>query len=186
MSFLADFPDWSLFTERDVPEEVHLLSPVSEMVATLQLCQTNLDEMQKTIENVRSEGLMVLAQQAIFAAQLEFALERSKLKLEQANLSKVYRSLRIIKDQMLTALQDANLKIIIPQGKKFDEIADFVQVVGWKHQEEFTEEVVAEVIEPIVFYNNQLLKQGIVVMGAPLAQADKTPIGTDKFDTTSM
>lgn len=186
MSFLGDFPDWSLFTERDVPEEVHLLSPISEMVATLQLCQKNFDKMQKTIENVRYEGFMALAQQAIFVVQLEFVLERSKQKLEQANLSKVYRSLRINKEQMLDALQEAGLKIIIPQGKEFDEIADFVQVVGWKHHADFTKEVVAEVLEPIVFYKNQLLRQGIVVMGAPLTQADNTLSGNENFDTTHI
>lgn len=186
MSSLDNVFSWDIFSEREVPEEVQMLSPVSEIVAILQLCQSNSDQAQKSFENTLNDNLAVLSKQAIFVAQFALSLEKHRPKFEQASLNKVYRSLRIIKDQMLSALQEFGLEIIIPQGMRFDEVADSVRVIGWKHEETFTEETVVEVLEPIIRYNNRLLHQGLVVMGAPLAQAVTGSTLTNEFDTAQQ
>jgi molecular chaperone GrpE (heat shock protein) len=170
MSSSDELPDWSVFSERDLPEAIELLSPASELAAILQLFQANLSAEKNAAEDIRHEGLKILAQQAVFIVQLEAALERHKPKFEQASLNKVYRSLRIIKDQMLDGLKVAGLNIVIPQGQRFDDVADSVSVVGWKFSEDFPAEVVAEVLEPIVFYGDRLVHPGLVVMGAPKTQ----------------
>lgn len=170
MSSSDELPDWSVFNERDLPEAVDLLSPASELAAILQLFQANLSAEKKAAEDIREEGLKILAQQAVFVVRLETALERHKPKFEQTSLNKVYRSLRIIKDQMLDGLREAGLNIVIPQGQPFDDIANSVTIVGWKFSEDFPAEVVAEVLEPIVFYGDRLVHLGVVVMGAPKAQ----------------
>jgi molecular chaperone GrpE (heat shock protein) len=177
MSSSVDFPDWSVFTERAVPP-FDIFSPASEITALLQRYRADLDMAQEHTESVRREGLEALAQQAVFAVQLEFALERYKPQFEQASLNKVYRSLRIVKDQMLDALRNAGITIIVPQGKSFDEVSAYVNVVGWKHSQEFTEEVVAEVLQPIVLYHTTIIRLGQVVMGAPLEQELQTVTST--------
>jgi hypothetical protein len=170
MSSSDELPDWSVFSERDLPEVVDLLSPASELAAILQVFEANLSTEKKAAGDIRKEGLKILAQQAVFVVRLETALERHKPKFEQASLNKIYRSLRIIKDQMLDGLREAGLNIVIPQGQSFDDVADSVSVVGWKFSEDFPAEIVAEVLEPIVFYGDLLVHSGVVVMGAPKAQ----------------
>ena len=161
------FPDWSLFKEREVPFEVELLSPASEVAALLQRYRTDVDAAEQNVEGVRNEGLAGLAQQAVFVIQLAAALDRYESDLKQASLTRVHRHLRVLKDQMLDALSSAGLEVVIPIGKPFDEVADSVHVEGWRHHEDFSSEVVAEVLEPIVKYRGALVRLGRVVMGAP-------------------
>jgi molecular chaperone GrpE (heat shock protein) len=174
MSSSDKFPDWSAFSKREIPFEVELLSPASEAAALLQRSQAALDEAWQEVDHVRGEGLAALAQQAALVIQLAATLERYQPDFTQASLKKVYRSLQITKDQMLDELRRVGLEIIVPLGKTFDEVAQLVNVDGWRHQEHFTSEVVAEVIEPIVMYRNILVRPGRVVMGAPLEQKTTT------------
>lgn len=167
MSSLDKLPDWSAFSKREVPFDVELLSPASEAAALLQRSQVALDEAWKEVDNVRKEGLEALAQQAVLVVQLAAVLERYAPEYAQASMTKAYRSLRIIKDQMLDELQRAGLEIVVPHGKAFDEIAHLANIDGWRHHESFSAEVVAEVIEPIVTYRGELVRLGRVVMGAP-------------------
>jgi molecular chaperone GrpE (heat shock protein) len=167
MSSSDEFPDWNIFSEREVPLDVELLSPASEVTAILRRCQAALDEAQQTVEHIRKQGLMALAEQAVLVVQLAAALDRYAPDLAQASLAKVHRSLRIIKDQMLAALTDAGLEIEVPISKSFDEVERWVNVDGWRHHPSFPGEVVAEVVEPIVLYQGVLLRPGRVVMGAP-------------------
>ncbi len=170
MSSLDKFPDWSIFQKRYLPNGVEMLSPAAETVALLQSRLTDVRAAQTSSNEMRTAGLEALAQQAVFVVQLEASLDNYKIKLEEAMLDKVYRALRIVKDQMLTALQEAGLEVIIPFGKPFDDVAEHVDVLGWRHHEDFIEEVVAEVLEPIIFSHGTLIRQGRVVVGAPLAQ----------------
>ncbi len=167
MSSSDEFPDWSLFSERNSPVEVELVSPASEVTAILRRCQMALEEAQQTIEQTRKQGLMALANQAVLVAQLTDTIEHYAPNLAQASLAKVHRSLRILKDQMLAGLADAGLEIEVPLGKSFDEVERWVNIDGWRHHESFSGEVVAEVVEAIVRYDGKLLRPGRVVMGAP-------------------
>ncbi len=167
MSSLDKLPDWSVFSQREVSFDVDLLSPASEVASVLQKSRIALDEAWTEVDNVRREGLEALAQQAVLVVQLAAVLERYASEYAQASLTRVYRSLHIIKDQMLDELQRAGLEIIVPLGRPFDEIAHLANVDGWRHHESFSAEVVAEVVEPIVTYRGELVRLGRVVMGAP-------------------
>jgi molecular chaperone GrpE (heat shock protein) len=183
MSSSDKFPDWSVFSERHVPFDVELLSPASEVTALLQRYWTDMNKMRQEIESLRSEGLNASAQQAVYVVQLAAALDIYESVLTQASLGKVHRHLRIIKDQMLSALEKAGLEVNIPVGKPFNEVANVVHVDGWRHHADFLSEVVAEVIEPIVTYRGRLVRMGRVVMGAPPDKVTEQ-IMTDKVEKT--
>ena len=185
MSSLDEFPDWDAFSEREVPFDVELLSPASEVAAILRRRQAALDKAQQAVERIRKQGLMALAEQAVLVIQLAATIERYAPDLAQASLTKVHRSLRIIKDQMLAALADAGLEIEVPTGKPFDEVERWVNVDGWRHHESFSGEVVAEVVEPIVLYQGVLLRQGRVVMGAPPEIETIELVSTSKVEELS-
>jgi hypothetical protein len=176
MSSSDKFPDWSLFRERSVPVETDLLSPAIETGAMLQAYHTRLEAEKQAAEEIRQQGIDALVQQALLAARFSITLDRHRQKLEEASLHKVYRSLKIVEDQMRDALQATGLEILIPQGKPFDEIASYVDVRGWRHHENFSEEIVSEVIEPIVFYQGKLVHSGTVVMGAPKEKEPDTSL----------
>lgn len=161
------FPNWSLFTGRPLPEEMELLSPAAEIAAVLQQSLLKLEAEKHARVNVEQEYITMLAQQAVFLAQFSTTLERHRPKLEDASLNKIYRSLRIVKEQMRTALEQAGFEIIEPQGKSFDEVAEMVDVIGWRHHADFPSEIVAEVVKPIILYKGQVVQNGSVVMGAP-------------------
>ena len=184
MSSSDKFPDWSIFSEREVPADIEWLSPISEVATLLQASHTALNTKQQALEDTRQEGLAALAQQAVFIFQLETRLNQYKSKFEEAALTKVYRSLRIIKDQMLDALRNVGLEIINPLGKSFDEVADLVTVVGWRHDASFTMESVVEVLEPIICKGNTVIRSGSVMMGASLTQATITTVVTNVEERT--
>lgn len=180
MSSLDNFPDWSAFEKRAVLDvNADFVSMAAEMASVLNARQTAFQEAQQAVENERKKWLEVLAQQAVLVVQLGIVLERYEEAVAQATvqesqpqLSRSYRSLRIMRDQMLAAFQGADLEIVVPLGKTFDEIASVVQVENWLHHEKFTTEVVAEVKEPIVYYGGAVVHTGRVVMGAPLMVED--------------
>jgi hypothetical protein len=183
MSSSDKFPDWSVFSKRPVPFDVELLSPASEMAVLLQKYLTDMNNMQKEIESFHNEGVDAAAQQAVYATQLASALDMYESLITETPLKRVHRHLRIIKDQMLSALENTGFKIDNPIGKPFDDIADRVYVDGWRHQVDFTSEVVAEVIEPIVIYRGKLVRRGRVVMGAPQEKAEDLTMADNVEET---
>ncbi len=172
MSSSDKFPDWSAFSERNVPEKFELLSPASEISADLQRFSAKLKEAKEAVDKTREEILEPLAQQAVFVFKLSQALELYQADLQQISRPKgdIYRHFRVIKDQMQEALLNKGVEIIIPLGMSFDEVVDFVEIQHWRHHEDYTSETVAEVLEPIIKYYGNVIKLGRVVMGAPLEQ----------------
>jgi molecular chaperone GrpE (heat shock protein) len=172
MSSLDKFPDWDAFSERPLPAPVELLSPASEAAAILQQANHRLEAAQREVAEVRRQGLSELAQQAVYVTQLAAALERYAPALDQAALGRIHRHLRVLKDQMLVAFTGAGMEIHNPLGEPFDAVVDRVHVEGWRHSPVFSAEVVAEVIEPVILHQGQVIRQGRVVMGAPEDQAE--------------
>lgn len=169
MSSSADLPGWEAFALRDAPESVDLLSPSSEVGGLLQRYRAEIDRATAAASEAKRDGLEALASQAVLTVQLASALDRYAGQLKDAGLERVHRHLRVLKDQMLAACAAAGVEIRVPLGAPFDEVADLVHVAGWRHRDEFTAEVVAEVIEPIVTHAGTLLRPGRVVMGAPVS-----------------
>ena len=172
MLSLDKYPDWSIFYEREVPFDVEILSPALEMAMILQRYRADVDSIKKENEANIDEERAALAQQAVFVAQLAMALEQYESSLVQASLTRVHRHFRILKDQMVDSLKNRGLEIIVPKGQTFDDVADLVNVEGWRHHENFTSEVVAEVLEPIVKYHGSTIRLGRVIMGAPPENKD--------------
>jgi hypothetical protein len=162
-------PSWSAFTERPAgPDPVELLSPAQELAAALQ-------ESQKTLRATRDEGaaavekvLTIVAEQAALVFRLGVVLAESEDKLREAGLGRIRTQLSIVRRQMAEALDGAGLDVVDPVGTSFDEAQAHVEVVDWRHAAEFTDEVVAETIEPIVSYDGVVVRDGRVIMGAPL------------------
>jgi hypothetical protein len=166
MSSSGKFPDWSVFKERSTPD-VDILSPAMEMSTMLQRYAADVKKAREDIDAARYEGIGIAARQAVYVVQLAAALEAYEPALKDASLQRVHRHLRIIKDQMLSALSGEGLEIVIPINKPFDDVAELVHVEGWSHSDKFTSEVVAEVLEPVIYYKGSLISMGRVVMGAP-------------------
>lgn len=169
MSSSDKFPDWDMFDNRNVPENIALISPSSEIAADLQKFYKKFVSAQKTIDQVRKEGLELLVQQAIFVNSFAEALSRYESELKKISQPKtdIYKHLRVLKDQMLDTFTTAGFEIFSPIGHPFDEVADFVNVQHWRHHDDFASEVVAEVLEPIVKYKGEIVGLGRVIMGAP-------------------
>ncbi len=182
MSSLDNFPDWSVFSEREeVKLDTELVSPAAEIAVLLQRRQTALNEAEQALIHERHTWLDILARQAVHVAQLAIVLGRFESTIHQIatqspesqlQLKRSYHALRIVKDQMLDELQRAGLQIEEPLGKRYEEVAEFVSVEGWRHHKDFTSEVVAEVREPIVRYYGAVVRMGCVVMGAPLEEEE--------------
>jgi hypothetical protein len=173
MSSSDEFPNWSLFSEREQSLSVDLLAPALEVATLLQKHRAELDLAHQESEEARRAGLEALAEQAVFVIQMSGALERYEQDFIKASLVKAHRHLRVLKDQMLDTLSKAGIEAEIPLLKPFDEVAESVHIEGWRHRQEYTAEVVAEVIEPIIKHKGELVRMGRVVMGAPLEMAIK-------------
>lgn len=160
---------WSAFTERPAgPDPVELLSPAQELAAALQ-------EGQKTLRATRDEGaaavekvLAIVADQAALVFRLGVVLAESEDKLRDAGLGRIRTQLSIVRRQMAEALDGAGLDVVDPLGAPFDATQAHVEVLDWRHGAEFTDEVVAETIEPIVRHDGVVIRNGRVIMGAPL------------------
>ena len=173
---------WQAFVERGGPVEVEILSPASEMAALLQRYRADVDEACRNTAEARHQGLLALAEQAVFVFQLERALERYQAGFEEASQVKAFRHLRVLKDQMLDALSASGLGVEDPLGQSFDAIADAVHVEGWRHCSDFASEEVAETLEPVITHRttHTTLRLGRVIMGAPQQSAPSPPeISTD-------
>lgn len=162
-------PSWSAFTERPAgPDPVELLSPAQELAAAVQ-------EGQKDLRAARTEGtdrvdrmLAIVADQAALVFRLGVVLADSEDKLREAGLGRIRTQLSIVRRQMAEALDGAGLDVVDPVGTSFDDAQAQVEVVDWRHGAEFTDEVVAETIEPIVRHDGVVVRHGRVIMGAPI------------------
>lgn len=170
-------PDWSVFKERSIPASPDIISPAMEVSALLQRYSADAKKARHDIDAARLEGIEIAARQAVYVVQLAAALEAYEQAFKDASLQRAHRHLRIIKDQMLSALSGEGLEIVIPANKPFDDVAELVHVEGWRHSDMFTSEIVAEVLEPVIYYKGSLIRMGRVVMGAPPDNAlDQTAI----------
>lgn len=173
MSYSDELLGWSQFAAREAPALDELRSPAAEIAALLQRYRADVDSAQRATDEAKRAGLEALAEQSVFIAQLAAALDRYEADLAQAGLSRAHRHLRVLKDQMLSAVRRHGLEVVMPLGQPYEAVADRVEVDGWRHDTRFAAEVVAEVVEPIVLQAGKVLRQGRVVMGAPPAQDDQ-------------
>lgn len=177
MSFSASFPEWSLFAEREeVKLDVDLISPAAAMAALLQFQQQALQEVRRAGENEHMAWVRAIAALAVQVGRIEMLLSNysaasaalSEERGGQTPLVKFYRSVRIVKDQMIELLRNHGIEIMIPLGKTYEEVANNVQIDSWKYHADYTVEVIAEVLEAGVVVRGEVVQQARVIMGAPL------------------
>jgi hypothetical protein len=170
------FPDWSVFQEREaiVPTS-ELLSPASEIATTLRATHLKLVVAQQTLQDLEQSSFAELAQQAVLVVQMGMLLERSadaflasSEKKPISPIVRIYKSLQIIQKQMLDELKKAGLEIEVPLHKTYAEVADTVEIEHWRHSQDIAEEIVIDVLEPVI-RRGALLRAGRVIMGAPLS-----------------
>jgi hypothetical protein len=175
MSSSDEVIGWSAFRERalSVPVE-HMLSPASELEAALQSCWQWVDAERAAASDAIADAVDIIARQALPIFRLSVALSRNETVLAGPGLNRVHRQLRVLRDQMLEVLESCDLLIVDPAGRPLGDVADAVDVIGWRHGPEFDDKVVAETIEPIVMRGTEVIRRGRVIMGAPTADSGKS------------
>jgi hypothetical protein len=81
------------------------------------------------------------------------------------------RQLQLGRNEILDALAGAGIGVENPLSRPFEEVADVVEVRGWRRQADLTREVVVQVIEPILRRDGVLLRPGQVIVGQPAPAA---------------
>lgn len=160
---------WPAIRERAVPAPAELLSPSAELGAALQRCWQQLDRERARTREVAADADAAAAEHAVLLHRFGIVLRDNEDALTAAGLGGVQRQLRILRDQMLAALKETGLEIVDPVGRPFDEVADAVRVLYWRNEPEFSSQVVAETIEPIVRHGVETVRPGRVIGGAPAA-----------------
>jgi hypothetical protein len=163
----SDDLSWAAFRERPEPPPGELLSPASEVAALLQRYRNDLDANRATDQAALADAHAAAADQAVLVFHLAAVLRRDEAAFADAGLTRVHRRLNALRNQMAQAIERTGLAVVDPTGQAFDEVADLVHVIGWRHGPEFAGEVVAETIEPIVRHERELVRPGRVVMGSP-------------------
>ncbi|MFF3573719.1 hypothetical protein ACFYXQ_38775 [Nocardia jiangxiensis] len=169
MSSSADAkgPSWSAFRPRPVHKPVELHSPASELGAALQRCRRDLNAERAASAEAAATARAEAAEQAALVFRLSTVLRENDQAMLDAGLKRTGRILRVVCDQMLSALDRAGLTVQDPAGQPYRDVADAVEVAGWRHASDFHDEVVAETIEPIIRHGDEVVRLGRVVMGAP-------------------
>ncbi|GAA3438623.1 hypothetical protein [Kutzneria kofuensis] len=159
--------DWSAFHPRPVGKPVELQSPASELGAALQRCRRDLTAERAASAEAAASARAEAAEQAALVFRLSAVLQEHDQAMVDAGLKRTSRTLRVVCDQMLSALDRAGLTVVDPVGQPFRDVAAAVEVVGWRHGPDFHDEVVAETVEPIIRHGAEVVRLGRVVMGEP-------------------
>ncbi|MGK5558633.1 hypothetical protein ACSNOI_44225 [Actinomadura kijaniata] len=158
---------WDAFAERPVPGDGDFESPAKELGAVLRRYRADLGAERGRARDAASDALVVAVEQGVLVAQFAAALERRADALREAGLGLVHKELRVLKDQMLEALRGGGVTVQDPVGLPLAEVADRVEVIGWRHAPEYPAPVVAETHEVVVLHRGTVVRPGQVTMGAP-------------------
>jgi molecular chaperone GrpE (heat shock protein) len=158
---------WSQFTERDVLQEAAPRSPHLEIMTVLQAWYTHRKVMEKQIAETEDRWLDRLAELTVFIYHLEQCLEEYQSCMAEQGLTQAFRHLQMIKNQVVDTIRKTGIVILDPKKCKYAQISDLVNVIDWVYKQEFLEEVVTGVKDPVILYNERVLRLGRVVMGAP-------------------
>lgn len=164
---------WDEFEPRPVPEgaeEPQAPDPVSpgrEMAALLQRYWTDLQDERNTSRKETAAARKVLVELAVHVARLDALLGQAAAPLEAAGAKSLGRRLQVARKQVLEPLHAMDITTKDPIGDPYESVADVVDIAGWRYGPEFTAEVVAETVEPIVFDRGTVVRLGQVIMGAP-------------------
>jgi len=161
-------PTFADYTLRELPIEGEFLSLTSEIAALLDRNDRHLQDVEDQHAGQVADMHASAGRVVQLVCHLETALGDCQDAMDQADLSRPFRRLRIIKDQLKDHLARSGYRWQDPTGRPFtEELAEQVQVDGWRHDDQFTVETVAETREPVVLLDDELLLPGAVIVGAP-------------------
>ncbi|WP_242888451.1 hypothetical protein [Actinomadura litoris] len=158
---------WDAFEERPAPPDPALVSPAAEMGAALQLHRSALNAERGRSQAALDQALDMAYDQVALLARWDVALARHRDALAEAGLGRVHQEFRLLKDEALDLLRRGGVTYEDPADRPLAEVEDRVEVKGWKYGAEYTAEVVARTIEPVVLREGAVVRPGLVLMGAP-------------------
>jgi len=154
------------YTMREIPIEGDFISFASEIGAILNRHAKKINQIESDNEKKMMESRRSMGRIARFVFHLEDALKESEKQMLDAGLRRIFKRMRVIKDQLKSRLFKQGYTWLDPMGKDFEEIANFADVIGWRHRSDFDREIVDETIEPVILYQGEVLLEGSVIMGA--------------------
>ncbi len=137
----------------------------------LQRMRADLDRAGRASAEQRVDALRALAEQAVLAVELEKLLERHGPQFDDAALAHAYRALGQLKDRMLAHVADAGLEIVRLRGVAARDVADVVEIDGWRCDDIDASPVVVAELEAGVRLGGAPLRRGRVIMGGVGADA---------------
>ncbi|QFR01157.1 hypothetical protein F9278_38830 [Streptomyces phaeolivaceus] len=168
---------WDEFDTRQVPdgaeeaeaaaEAADRLSPGRETAVLLQRYWSDLQDEGNRVQKETAAARQALIELAVHVARLEALLGEAAGPLDGAGDRSLGRRLRVAGKQVLEPLHAMGITTRDPVGEPYDAVADVVDIAGWRYGPEFTAEVVAETVEPIVLDRGTVVRLGQVIMGAP-------------------
>lgn len=171
----ATVSDWDAFEERPLPEglggpeQPDPVSPGREMAALLQRYWADLQSERNRVQKESAAARKILTELAVHVARLDGLLREAAGPLEASGAKSLGRRLHVARKQVLEPLHAMDITTQDPTGKPYESVADEVDIAGWRYGPEFTAEVVAETLEPIVLDRGTVVRLGQVIMGAPLS-----------------
>lgn len=171
----ATVSDWDAFEERPLPEglggpeQPDPVSPGREMAALLQRYWADLQSESNRVQKESAAARKILTELAVHVARLDGLLREAAGPLEASGAKSLGRRLHVARKQVLEPLHAMDITTQDPTGKPYESVADEVDIAGWRYGPEFTAEVVAETLEPIVLDRGTVVRLGQVIMGAPLS-----------------
>jgi molecular chaperone GrpE (heat shock protein) len=154
--------------QRAAPFEGEFISLAAEVAALLNHHAQELCKITETGDQALTKLRQGIARGVQIVFHLERAIVESEKLMAAAELSKALRRFRIIKDQLKDFFTAHGFSWKDPTGEEFmQELAEVVEVDGWRHSAEYTREIIVETREPIVLYQGQTVLVGAVVVGAP-------------------
>ena len=170
-------------TPRQLPAEGEVISLAGEIAALLDRHARERD----AADGAHRAEVGALRLAAGRAVQLAFHLERT---IEEAagppgdaGPGPLLRRLRILKDQIKAHWGRQGFSWRDPTGEDYTpELAEWVEVDGWRHDSEYPTELIVETREPVVLYQGEVILKGAVVVGAPSDPPGAAP-GNDATPT---
>lgn len=161
---------------RSLPDTDSFVYPAAEVAAVLKEQQRERQRWARQHAEQERSNSQLLAQIMTLLYLLDQTLERSQPAMEQQGLVATHREMRIAKDQLVALLNESGLQWHAPLGEPFEgDLPVLVSVDGWRQGPEYAYPQVIEVRTPIILRDGIPIKEGSVLVGAPISQKPESP-----------
>ncbi len=131
-------------------------------------CASELNDLQATVRDTREAADETLAEMARLIYCLQVAIAEMHEDLQAADLQQEHRRLKLICEQMRDRLGEAEGIFEDLTRQPFrDEVVETADVDGWRRNDSFDTEVVAETVTPVIRIRDRLYRRARIVAGGP-------------------